>query len=54
MGQIEVPSNAVQALRQVILQDHLYNDDYQVLIEVRSLVVEGVRPGISVGMRIEW
>ena len=54
MGKIEVPSYAVQALRQVILHYHLYHDDYQVLIEVRSLVVEEVRPGISIGMRVEW
>ena len=56
MGQIEVPSTAVQAIRRVILQDHLSNDDYQVLIdlEVHSLVVEVVFPGISIGMLVKW
>ena len=56
MGPIEVPSTAVQAIRRVILQDHLSNDDYQVLIdlEVHSLVVEVVFPGISIGMLVKW
>ena len=56
MGQKEVPSTAVQAIRRVILQDHLSNDDYQVLIdlEVHSLVVEVVFPGISIEMLVQW
>ena len=56
MGQIEVPSTAVQAICRVILQDHLSNDDYQVLIdlEVNSLVVEVAFPGISIEMLVKW